>query len=173
MIKPNKNKTAYQERQDSMEPRNDQGLPIKGERRFLKDEWEAMIASKEIADIWELIDDNVADENGFDKNHIEPNGKHIMEVTLPRDTMLIRYGYESGSYTAPEGTEYQELSLPYAKETIEFHKYRVIADGIKVVCEVTRGRVAPAFEQPGGGIQYKHHKNIIRCLRAKEIERVL
>ena len=155
-----------------MKPKNDKGQPIGDSHRFLKEEWNELLVLGKIRNIWELADD-VADGEGFDKRHIEPNGKHTMEVTLPKNTILIRYGYESGSYTAPDGTQYDELSLPYVQDTMEFHKYRVIADGITVTCLVNRGKVAPSFGLKGGGVQYKHHMNILRCLQAKEIERLI
>lgn len=99
------------------------------------------------------------DCRGFDKRNVEPNGHYYMEVTLPRGTLLIRYGTEFGRNTAPKGTPYEQLGLPYLKDTVEYHEYEVIADSIKVYCEVLRGRVAPIFDSPGGGIQYFHGEN--------------
>lgn len=124
---------------------------------------------------WDLLID--ADDDGFDKNHREPNGLFRMKVILPKHTMLIRYGSEIGSFTAPKGTLYEELSLPYDKESVFYHEYEVIADSIKVIalkkCVVDRGKVAPGFDFPGGGIQYLHPYNMIRSINLNLLKEVL
>lgn len=105
------------------------------------------------------------DGHGFDKGHVEPNGKHTMKVVLPKHTRLIRYGKNDGSYTAPKGTEYEQLSLPYVKESVYYHEYEVIADSITVTAIVDRGRVARGFDHPGGGIQYFHPYTMIQSYK--------
>lgn len=114
------------------------------------------------------------DKNGFDKRHREKDGNYYMEVSLPHGTLLIRYGGETGSYTAPKGTPYELLGLPYVMETSEYHEYRVIADSITVYCNVQRGKVAPIFDSPGGAVQYYHMNDTMRTLLYdKAIERVI
>ena len=113
------------------------------------------------------------DEWGFDINHKEPNGDHRMNVVLPKNTRLIRYGKENGKFTAPEGTTYEEISLPYVKESVYYHEYEVIADSITVQVKVLRGRVAPGFDYSGGGVQYMHPYTMIESINRgliKEIE---
>ena len=115
-----------------------------------------------------------ADDDGFDIRHREPNGLPRMWIELPVGTELLRYGNPDGSYTAPKGTEYEQLSLPYEKDSMEYNEYRVIADGILVeVCRAERGRVAPLFDQPGGGVQYFHGDYSVQdLLNAKKLERI-
>ena len=62
-------------------------------------------------------------------------------------------------FTTDKGTPYSKLSLPYVKETMEYHEYIVTKD-IHVFCYVTQGIAAPKFNMPGGGIQYKHKQAI-------------
>lgn len=115
-----------------------------------------------------------ADDDGFDINHREPNGLPRMLVELPVGTELLRYGNPDGSYTAPMGTDYEQLSLPYEKDSMEYNEYRVIADGVRVeVCRAERGRVAPLFDQPGGGVQYYHGDESVQdLLNEKKLERI-
>lgn len=115
-----------------------------------------------------------ADDDGFDKEHRELNGLHRMLVELPVGTELLRYGSPGGSFTAPKGTSYEQLSLPYEKNSMEYNEYRVIADGVLVeICTAERGRVAPLFGEPGGGIQYFHGDNSVQnLLDAKKLERI-
>ena len=82
---------------------------------------------------WKLLDEcKNADNDGFDTEHVEPNGRHRMKVELPRGTVVIRYG-GNGTFTAPKGTKFEQLSLPYFKDTMEYNEYRVIADYLDVV----------------------------------------
>lgn len=116
---------------------------------------------------WSLIKNG--DGQGFDKDHKEPNDLPRMKIALPKHTKLIRYGSENGSFTAPKGTKFEELSLPYTKESLFYHEYEVIADSISVIeidraCVVDRGKVAPGFDYPGGGVQYLHEYNMINSI---------
>lgn len=120
---------------------------------------------------WPEPDDD-RDSNGFDKHNVEENGQYIIKTKLPQGTVIIRYGREAGSFSAPEGTKYEELSLPYKKETVEYNRYRVISNDLEVECIVDKGRVAPAFGSKGGGIQYKHNKGIINLIQDKVLERI-
>ena len=68
---------------------------------------------------------------------------------LPEST-VSRYGGTSGRYFAPERTAPQNLSLP-PNTNPEIHDiYRILKP-----LPVEYGPAAPAFGQPGGGIQYK------------------
>lgn len=115
-----------------------------------------------------------ADCRGFDKEHREPNGLHRMLVELPVGTVLLRYGSPGGYFTAPKGTAYEELSLPYEKDSMEYNEYRVINKSLLVeVCQAERGRAAPLFDQPGGGVQYYHGKDSVQnLLDRKLLERI-
>ena len=118
---------------------------------------------------WKEFRQPCADPDGFDLNHVEENGEYWMEVDLPRGTELIRYGSARGSFTAPKGTLYEELGLPYVKQTVEFHEYTVVADSVTVLCKVKRGRVAPMFDSEGGGIQYLHPSSIQELIGRKHV----
>ena len=113
-----------------------------------------------------------ADNNGFDTKNIEENGYYKIKVSLPQNTIIIRYGPETGSYTAPDGTAYNELSLPYVRETIQFHKYIVLANNIDVTCIVERGRAASVFDEPGGGVQYHHERTVRELVSSKILGRL-
>lgn len=122
------------------------------------------------------------DKRGFDKTNSESNGKYKMKVVLPKHTRLVRYGPENGKYTAPEGTEYEKLSLPYTKESVFYHEYEVKAESITVIAIgdysvikkhiVVKGKVAPGFDYPGGGVQYYHPYTMLESIRRKLIERI-
>lgn len=121
---------------------------------------------------WKLLDEcKNADNDGFDTEHVEPNGRHRMKVELPRGTVVIRY-VGNGTFTAPKGTKFEQLSLPYFKDTMEYNEYRVIADYLDVVCIVDRGVVAPGFDSCGGAVQYKHPMSMKESMRNKILERI-
>ena len=74
--------------------------------------------------------------------------------------------------TTLAGTKYEYLGLPYKKDTIEYHEYEVVADGITVHCIVTKGKAAKMFNSPGGAIQFLHKRSIdeeIKTGRLKEV----
>lgn len=85
-----------------------------------------------------------APDNGF-----VAGTKHI--ETLDVGALIDRYGGPGGDFTAPKGTPYKMRSLPYYKNQNVYHIYRVI----KPIENVEAGTIAPAFGEPGGGIQYK------------------
>lgn len=122
---------------------------------------------------WEAYRQDCADDNGFDRRHREENGDYTMEVTLPKGTLLLRYGSETGHFTAPLHTPYETLGLPWLRETVEYHEYRVVVDGLRVLCLVKRGRVAPMFDSPGGGVQYLHPNSIRALIRRRVLVEVL
>lgn len=113
-----------------------------------------------------------ADPNGFDMTYVDGSGNYITEIALPKGTRLIRYGSDAGRYTAPKGTEYNELSLPWEKSSCEYHEYIVTADNITVICIVKKGVVAPGFECIGGGVQYLHPRTIIQSIEDGLLEEV-
>ncbi len=100
------------------------------------------------------------------------DGTYYQEIELPTGTHILRYGTEAGSHTAPAGTPYECLALPYVKETLEYNEYIVIADGVKVLCQVKEGIVAPSLDSPGMVTQYKHSKSIERLCNDKVLHRV-
>lgn len=99
-----------------------------------------------------------SDKEGFDTRC------NTEKVKLLKDTRIARYGSEFGKYSAPVGTPYEKLSLPYIHNTVPYHEY-IVLDDIEVMCIVKKGIIAPNFHTMGGGIQYLHHQSI-----AQEIE---
>ncbi|MGW0037025.1 TNT domain-containing protein [Gordonia sp. NPDC003376] len=79
------------------------------------------------------------------------------EITLTPGTRMDRYGGETGTFLAPPGTPYAKRALPPANlgaadypEYCNYHVYQVLKP-----FKVYTGRIAKAFEQPGGGTQYE------------------
>lgn len=117
-----------------------------------------------------------ADEHGFLKEIAQGDSLYITpNIELPVGTIIIRYGPPSGNFSAPEGSSYDQLGLPYSQKTVEFHKYKVMNDGVeveimidnisqiqvwgnntKLLTSVDKGIVAPMFESAGGAVQYHH-----------------
>lgn len=120
---------------------------------------------------WKMLS-SFADEDGFDIRNKEPNGNYKVMVTLPVGTIIIRYGNEMGTFTAPEKTDYDDLALPYIKESVEYNEYRVLSPNLEVECIVEKGKVAPGFDSPGGAVQYKHPITIRESIKKKILERV-
>ena len=112
--------------------------------------------------LWEMLEN--ADKDGFDIR------EDICEIVLPVGTRLVRYGYETGSYTAPAGTAYEELSLPYKKASIPYHEYVVRSSCSVQLCLVRKGIVAPGFNSKGGGVQFKHTCSILEEISRGVIE---
>lgn len=107
-----------------------------------------------------------SDDEGFDKHFsIET------EFELAVGTRILRYSKENGIYSAPLGTKYECLTLPYKIETIMYNEFEVLKPfSVTIQCpmgyHVTKGIVAKGFDVVGGGIQYKHHRGLIADVRA-------
>lgn len=153
--------------------KNDKGKIIDGKKKLIKREYGLgkYYSNGEPMVNWNLLSE-FADSNGFDKRNVETNGKYKIEVELPYGTIIIRYGNLSGNFSAPKGTKYEDLALPYVKETVEYNEFRVITDKIKVMCIVEKGIVAPGFESNGGAIQYLHPMSMKESIRTKLLERI-
>ena len=156
--------------------RNWAGQTITKDNAYIlrKDSFGKKDESGKIVVDWERCTPAFADGEGFDLRHKEENGLHRMLIQLPIGTELIRYGSPGGSYTAPKGTQFEELSLPHERDSLEYNEYRVIADGVLVqVCQAERGKVAPMFEMPGGGVQYYHGEESVQdLLDQNKLERI-
>ena len=70
--------------------------------------------------------------------------------------ILDRFGNESGRFLSPAGAKFGQRAIPPSnldtsdpRYPYNYHLYRVAKD-----VTVCAGPAAPAFEQPGGGIQY-------------------
>lgn len=117
-----------------------------------------------------LPEDEYVDRYGFDKKNVEKNGLYVENVVIPRGTHLCRYGTNQGRMTTLAGTDYEYLSLPYKRETVEYHEYVVTADGISVKCIVTRGRAYKMFDSEGGAVQFLHPRRIYEEVKTGRIK---
>lgn len=105
-------------------------------------------------------EDDICDIDGFDKTKcVDGNIYKITDYIIPKGTYICRYGFPGGLFTTLKGTPYELLGLPYIKDTIEYHEYKVTED-LKVDCIVTKGIVAPKFNSDGGAIQFFHRQTI-------------
>ncbi|HEX6471196.1 MAG TPA: TNT domain-containing protein [Streptosporangiaceae bacterium] len=84
-------------------------------------------------------------------------GTSSMPFLLGEGVVVDQFGQESGTYLYPDGTPLSERSLPPSVLTTtdprfphNYHRYEVARP-----FRVRAGLVAPAFEQPGGGVQFK------------------
>lgn len=80
----------------------------------------------------------------------------IKTKVLKRNTYIDRYGYNGGYFAAPIDTPYEERSLPPG--TKDSRPYKVFKVLKKLKAEA--GKIAAAFGEKGGGIQYKFGKPI-------------
>lgn len=104
----------------------------------------------------------LCDSNGFDKRWMPYNNSKVYVIDdyiLPAGTIICRYGFPGGRFTSIKGALYETLGLPYVKETIEYHEYRVV-NNLNVDCYVVKGIVAPKFMSNGGAIQFMHKQSI-------------
>ncbi|OBF70091.1 hypothetical protein A5750_24740 [Mycobacterium sp. 852002-51613_SCH5001154] len=83
-------------------------------------------------------------------------GTVIPDAALEPGAVLGRFGSPFGSYLAPEGTPFAELSLPPESALKPYYEY-IIKDptALPPGYHIEQSRAAPWFHQPGGGIQYR------------------
>lgn len=87
---------------------------------------------------------------------------------LPVGTRIDRYGYDSGSFAAPEGTPVWMRSL--VPGTVETKPYQVYEVQKPVL--VLSGKAAPWVGQGGGGTQYKFFGSMAGEIEINNIRRV-
>lgn len=150
--------------------KNCNGKPVKEEDvKFRKQEYIAGIGrnGKPIPR-WELLKEQ--DINGFySKGDIDDeNGKSKIKVRLPKGTKFIRYGTPHGHYTAPLGSEYERLSLPYVKESIPYNEYEVTAEWL----DVEWGYTALGFDSIDRCIQYYNKKTVHSLMSEGSIKKI-
>ncbi|NDJ91744.1 TNT domain-containing protein, partial [Mycolicibacter kumamotonensis] len=83
-------------------------------------------------------------------------GTVIPDANLAAGTELGRFGPPSGSYLAPDGTPFAQLSLPPKSASSPYFRY-VVDDPTMLPpgWQIEQSRAAPWFHQPGGGTQYR------------------
>jgi Tuberculosis necrotizing toxin len=70
--------------------------------------------------------------------------------TLQPGTKIDRYGSEGGSFFAVPGTAYDQRALPYQQAGLAYTVYVV-----RQPLPVQECTIAPWFDEPGGGKQFK------------------
>ncbi|MCK3669954.1 hemagglutinin repeat-containing protein [Photorhabdus noenieputensis] len=70
------------------------------------------------------------------------------EDVLAVGTRLDRYGSANGAFLSPKGVPYENRALAPGSKAGKYHEYEVIKP-----LPVLQGKIAPAFDQPGGGVQ--------------------
>ncbi|MGV0646328.1 glycohydrolase toxin TNT-related protein [Mycolicibacterium sp. XJ2546] len=83
-------------------------------------------------------------------------GTVVPDAQLSAGTELGRFGYPGGTYLAPEGTPFAELSLPPDSAAKPYYRY-VVDDptALPPGWRIEQSQAAPWFHQPGGGTQYR------------------
>lgn len=83
------------------------------------------------------------------------------KTTLPKGTVVSRYGSNRGKYTSPDGTSLGERSLDKkTRYDNELHRFKLTEE-----IECIEGVVAPWFDQVGRGIQYKFSESIEQLIK--------
>jgi hypothetical protein len=104
-----------------------------------------------------VADKSFLDANGkIDWEKYAPNGGYVPGtkvdgVTLDTGKIIDRYGNQRGSYVSPVGVPYNQRALPYVENPNAYHQYEVV----KPIENISMGKIAKAFKQAGGGIQYE------------------
>ena len=70
-------------------------------------------------------------------------------IILQPGTIIDRYGSDYGTFTSPQRTPYANRSLAPGTEMKPYSVFEIVKP-----IEVQAGKIAPWFNQPGGGIQY-------------------
>jgi len=79
--------------------------------------------------------------------------------TIRPGTVLDRYGNDAGRFFSPAGTPFEARALPAGSGPLQ--RYEVLRP-----LEVQAGVVAPAFGQPGLGIQYMSSQTVADLIEA-------
>lgn len=80
---------------------------------------------------------------------------------------MDRYGGETGKFVSPKGTPYKNRSLPPGSDARPYNVYEVVKP-----IDVQSGKIAPWFDQPGGGIQYQFPQSIEELIRSGHLRRL-
>lgn len=88
-------------------------------------------------------------------------------ITLKPNTLIDRYGNPTGTFVSPKGTAYSQRALPAGSNLRPYHVYEVIKP-----LECQGGKIAPWFDEIGGGIQFKFEKSIKQLLDEGYIKEV-
>ncbi len=131
-----------------------QHLPNSGQVGPLLDQYQRFMAMgpKNLTDCYWV--DSVSGWRYPPNDGFEPGARHLMTVAAGRKLQLFG-NPRSGKFVAPAGTLYSQEAIPPGNlDTFDptfpfnYHLYLVCKD-----FNSEEGRIAPWFQQPGGGIQ--------------------
>jgi hypothetical protein len=88
-------------------------------------------------------------------------------TTLPAGARIDRYGYDGGTFVSPQGVPSPKRALAPGTTDKPYSVFEVVNP-----LEVKAGKIAPWFNQPGGGMQYELGKSIKELLECGAIRRV-
>jgi len=98
----------------------------------------------------------LANKNTFDNpNYFDQTTGEIKWPGMNGDPNVDGYGNPSGKFTSPQGIPFENRALSPTTDMNNYHTYEVIKP-----VEVQSGEIAPWFDQPGGGIQYRFNDTI-------------
>lgn len=89
------------------------------------------------------------------------NGKYE-DTKLRLGEQIDRYGGNNGTFFGDEGTSIPERAMAPNSDFSKYNKYVVARE-----MPVRKGKIAPWFDQPGGGIQYQIDPGFVETIRAK------
>ncbi len=89
------------------------------------------------------------------------NGKYE-DTKLRPGEQIDRYGGNNGTFFGDEGTSIPERAMAPNSDFSKYNKYVVARE-----MPVRKGKIAPWFDQPGGGIQYQIDPGFVETIRAK------
>jgi hypothetical protein len=72
--------------------------------------------------------------------------------------VLDRFGGTQGTFASPAGVGFEQRALPPSSLAEPYHRYVVTKKGLPDT--ISEGLAAPAFAQPGGGVQLKFDRPI-------------
>ncbi|KLU82168.1 hypothetical protein MAPG_01244 [Magnaporthiopsis poae ATCC 64411] len=114
------------------------------------------------------------DQRGYS---VDDGGRPIKgSMTIPPGTLVDRFGAETGRFVTPAGTPYTQRALPpdnlltlagNQKFPYQYRVYRVVKP---IVAEI--GPIAPAFGQPGQGVQCQLQKRVSEMVADGSMEPV-
>lgn len=89
------------------------------------------------------------------------NGKYE-DTKLRPGEQIDRYGGNNGTFFGDEGTSIPERAMAPNSDFSKYNKYVVARE-----MPVRKGKIAPWFDQLGGGIQYQIDPGFVETIRAK------
>lgn len=89
------------------------------------------------------------------------NGKYE-DTKLRPGEQIDRYGGNNGTFFGDEGTSIPERAMAPNSDFSKYNKYVVARE-----MPVRKGKIAPWFDQPRGGIQYQIDPGFVETIRAK------